>query len=41
MKLDILDELDTIKICTAYEIDGKIYDKLPSNEKLIDREKPV
>jgi adenylosuccinate synthase len=29
MKTDILSAFDTIRICTAYKIDGKITDKLP------------
>ena len=29
-KLDVLDELDEIKVCTKYELDGKIIDYLPS-----------
>ena len=29
-KLDVLDELDEIKICTQYELDGKKIDYLPS-----------
>ena len=31
MKLDVLDNFDTIKICVAYEQDGKILDYVPSN----------
>ncbi len=33
MKLDVLDGFEKIKICTAYEIDGKITDKFPTNLK--------
>ena len=29
-KLDVLDELDEIKMCVAYEIDGKKMDYLPA-----------
>ena len=30
MKLDVLSEFDTIKICTAYNVNGKIYkDNIP------------
>ncbi|MCK4650999.1 adenylosuccinate synthase [Candidatus Babeliales bacterium] len=29
MKLDILDDLEIIKICTSYEYNGKIYDVIP------------
>lgn len=39
-KLDVLDELDEIKICTAYEINGKEYDYLPSSPKLQALAKP-
>ena len=31
MKLDVLDGFDTIKICTAYEFNGKVIDYVPSN----------
>ena len=30
-KLDVLDELDEIKMCVAYEIDGKKFDYLPAS----------
>ncbi len=40
-KLDILDELEKIKICTSYDIDGQIYDYLPSDEFLYDKIKPI
>ena len=29
-KLDVLDELDEIKMCVAYELDGKRLDYLPA-----------
>ena len=41
MKLDVLDELDILKICTGYEIDGKKYDYLPSSVALLNKIKPV
>ena len=31
MKLDVLDGFETIKICTAYEVDGEIINYVPSN----------
>jgi len=31
-KLDVLDEIDVIKICVGYELEGKYYDYLPFNE---------
>ena len=38
MKLDVLDGFETIKICTGYEIEGKIIDYVPSS---LDDVKPV
>ncbi len=38
MKLDVLDNFDTIKICTAYELNGEIIDYVPSN---LDDVKPI
>ena len=40
-KLDVLDELDEIKICIAYEIDGKKIDYFPSAVEEQMRVKPV
>ena len=40
-KLDVLDELDTIKVCVAYEVDGRRYDYLPHLRALHDRAVPV
>ena len=31
MKLDVLDGFDEVKVCVAYELDGKEIDYLPSN----------
>ena len=31
MKLDVLDDLDTIRVCTAYEIDGKRVEQMPAS----------
>jgi len=41
MKLDVLDELETIKICTGYIIDGEKYDYLPSSCRMVEKIKPV
>lgn len=38
MKIDVLDGFETIKICKAYEVDGKIIDYVPSD---LSRVKPV
>ncbi len=40
-KLDVLDELDKIKVCVGYDIDGVKYDYLPSDEFLYDKIKPI
>ncbi|MCF6341113.1 MAG: adenylosuccinate synthase [Sulfurimonas sp.] len=38
MKLDVLDGFDEVKVCIAYELDGKEIDYLPSN---LDDVKPI
>jgi len=40
-KLDVLDKLPQIKICTAYEIDGQTVTDLPTDLELFSRAKPV
>jgi adenylosuccinate synthase len=40
-KLDVLDELEEIKVCVAYEIDGTTYDHFPSNAREFANCKPV
>jgi adenylosuccinate synthase len=40
-KLDVLDELDEIPICTAYEIDGRITDEIPADVQGLEQIKPV
>ncbi|MBF0167884.1 MAG: adenylosuccinate synthase [Alphaproteobacteria bacterium] len=40
-KLDVLDGFDELKVCTAYEIDGKRYDYLPALASLQAKVKPV
>src|SRR5262249_26124720 len=40
-KLDVLDGLDEIKICVAYELDGKKIDHLPASEIEQAKLKPV
>ena len=39
-KLDVLDKLEKIKICTSYKIDGKSYDYLPSSIDLQNKIEP-
>lgn len=40
-KLDVLDELDEIKVCTHYEIDGRKTEDFPSDPSLLSRVSPV
>jgi len=40
-RLDVLDDFDTIKVCTAYVLDGERIDTLPPNPVLLQRCKPV
>jgi adenylosuccinate synthase len=40
-KLDVLDEMETIMVCVAYECDGRRYDTVPASVKLLERCRPV
>lgn len=40
-KIDVLTGLDKIKACVGYEIDGKVYDYIPSDQEDVARAKPV
>ena len=40
-KLDVLDGLDTIKICKAYQRAGKVIDTLPAGADTIDQCEPI
>lgn len=40
-KLDILDGLDSIKVCVAYEADGKRYEHVPYHQSVFHNVKPV
>lgn len=40
-KLDVLDELETIQVCTAYELDGERIETLPSDNDEMARCKPI
>jgi len=40
-KLDVLDDLEIIKVCTGYTLDEKIYDYLPFNELSQTLVKPI
>ena len=40
-KLDVMDKLAKIKICVAYECDGKRYASIPANIRILEKCKPV
>jgi adenylosuccinate synthase len=40
-KLDILDPLETIRVCVAYEIDGARHEHLPSDFSMLERAIPI
>lgn len=40
-KIDVLSGLDTIKICTGYEIDGKVYTTSPASTESLSRAIPI
>jgi len=40
-KLDVLDEMETIKVCVAYECDGKRYETVPACISTLERCKPI
>ena len=40
-KLDVLDELDEIQVCTAYELNGKTIDYFPTNADDLRQCKPI
>ncbi|MEJ7621474.1 MAG: adenylosuccinate synthase [Aquificaceae bacterium] len=40
-KLDVLDAFEEIKVCVAYEVDGKRIDHFPASLSLLQRVKPV
>jgi adenylosuccinate synthase len=40
-KLDVLDELDEIKVCTGYKLDGKVCESLPAVSQDLRRVEPV
>ena len=40
-KIDVLSGLDTVKICVAYDIDGKRYTSVPASTEILARAIPV
>ena len=41
MKMDVLSEFDTIKVCVAYDCDGERYDYFPMQQSVLFHAKPV
>jgi len=41
MKLDILDNLKSIKVCTAYKYKGKLFKKFPYDLEVLENAKPI
>jgi len=41
MKLDVLDAVETIKVCVAYEVDGERVTNVPASIRKLERCKPV
>jgi adenylosuccinate synthase len=39
--LDVLDVFDTVRVCVAYEADGKRHDRFPDDQSLLHRAVPV
>jgi adenylosuccinate synthase len=40
-KLDVLDTLDTVKVCVAYELDGERFEHLPYHQSVLHKAKPI
>ena len=40
-KMDVLDYLDELKICTAYKIDGKITKDMPTSSEILTKVEPI
>jgi adenylosuccinate synthase len=40
-KLDVLDTLDTLRVCVAYEVDGRLHRYLPYRQALVRQAQPV
>jgi adenylosuccinate synthase len=40
-KLDVLDTLDTVKVCVAYELDGERFEHLPYHQSVLHKVRPI
>ncbi len=40
-KLDVLDKIEKLKVCVAYEVDGKRVERIPDDTSILERAKPI
>ena len=40
-RLDVLDGISPIKVCTGYRVNGKVLDHFPTNKEVLERSQPV
>ena len=40
-KLDVLDGLDTVKVCVAYDVEGERYTHLPYHQSILHKAVPI
>jgi len=40
-KIDVLDGLKTIKVCTGYKFEGQVYSDMPADPKVLENCEPV
>jgi len=40
-KIDVLDDFETIKVCTGYKYNGKVYEEMPANLDVLENCEPV
>jgi adenylosuccinate synthase len=41
MKLDVLSLFKEIKICIGYEYEGKVYDRFPAHQTIVNKCRPI
>ncbi len=40
-RIDMLDDFDTVKVCSSYRLDGSVVDSFPASEALLSRCEPI
>ena len=40
-KIDVLDQMDTLRVCTGYRVNGKVMDEMPARQDLMEQAEPV